>query len=179
MECYDLKIFITAFMLWISSETVWPIPEHPNIIYLTEHEIRAYAYGCDEDPIPKLTKELCDAREFWDLDNKGPLALYNHDEQVIVLNKKFDINTIHDQSVLMHELVHHMQNHIGVNLKTVGCKGELEKEAYELQDRWLKEKYDANVYDVIGINELFLMVLTSCSDEMFFSVPDPDYQNQN
>ena len=79
----------------------------------------------------------------------------------------------------MHVLVHHMQNHIGVNLKTVGCKGELEKEAYELQDRWLKEKYDANVYDVIGINELFLMVLTSCSDEMFFSVPDPDYQNQN
>ena len=179
MECYDLKIFITAFMLWISSETGWPIPEHPNIIYLTEHEIRAYAYGCDEDPVPKLTKELCDAREFWDLDNKGPLALYNHEKQVIVLNKKFDISTIHDQSVLMHELVHHMQNHIGVNLETVACKGELEKEAYELQNQWLKEKYNTNVFDVIGINELFLMILTSCSNEMYFTVPDPDYQNQN
>ena len=67
----------------------------------------------------------------------------------------------------------------GINLDTVGCKGDLEKEAYALQNKWLKEKYNLSVFDVIAINELFLMIITSCGDNMYFTVPDPEYQNQN
>ena len=178
-----MKVFVTALMLWISAETGWPIPEHPSFLYLTNHELRAYAYGCDDDPIPEASKDICAARKDWDIDDwekiKAPLALYNHREQIVVLNKTFNIDSIHDQSVLLHELVHHMQNHIGVNLDTVGCKGDLEKEAYELQNKWLKEKYNLSVFDVIAINELFLMIITSCGDNMYFTVPDPEYQNQN
>ena len=38
---------------------------------------------------------------------------------------------------------------------TVECVGELEKEAYKLQDEWLQEKYNVTVWDTIKMNRLF------------------------
>ena len=59
---------------------------------------------------------------------------------------------------------------------TVECKGDLEKEAYTLQDDWLQEKYGVTVWDTIGINELFFILITSCmNDENWnFKSPDPE-----
>ena len=172
-----MKVFITAMMLWISQHTGYTIPEHPNIIYVTTSEMKAYAYGCDENPIPFQNKDICAARKNWDLDRSNPIALYNHKEKLIILNKNFNIETIHDQSVLLHELVHHFQAHVGKDFNKT-CRGTLEKEAYDLQNIWLKEKYNTNVYDTIGINELFLMLITSCSNP-YHIPPDPEYQNQH
>ena len=176
-----MKVFITALMLWINSQTGYAIPEHPNISYVTTNEMKAYAHGCDDDPIPSQSKDICAAREDWELDewagSKSPIALYNHKEHLIVLNKDFNIETIHDQSVLLHELVHHFQSHTGKDFDGT-CRGALEKEAYDLQNIWLKEKYNTNVYDTIGINELFLILLTSCGNP-YHIPPDPEYQNQH
>tara|TARA_Y100000034_G_scaffold112743_1_gene147029 strand:- start:2927 stop:3466 length:540 start_codon:yes stop_codon:yes gene_type:complete len=176
-----MKVFITAMMLWISNQTGYAIPEHPNIRYVTTNEMKAYAYGCDEDPIPNKSKDICAVRENWDLDDwsgsKSPIALYDHKEKLIILNKDFNIETIHDQSVLFHELVHHLQSYAGKNFEKK-CRGDLEKEAYDLQNIWLKEKYNTNVYDTIGINELFLILLTSCGNP-YHIPPDPEYQNQH
>ena len=176
-----MKVFIAAMMLWISNQTGYTIPEHPNVQYLTKHELKAYAHGCDQISVPKQNKDICDAREFWDLDewagSKSPIALYNHKEKLIILDKNFNIDTIHDQSVLLHELVHHLQSHSGKDFNG-SCRGHLEKEAYELQDQWLKEKYDTNVYDVIGINELFLILLTTCGNP-YHIPPDTEYQNHH
>ena len=176
-----MKVFITAMMLWISNQTGYAIPDHPTINYLSKHDMKAYAYGCDEKPIPKGNKDICAARKDWDLDDwsgsKSPLALYNHKEKLVLLDITFDIETIHDQSVILHELVHHLQNYANKPFEK-GCRGHLEKEAYDLHNKWLKEKYNMNVYDVIGINELFLILLTSCGNP-YHIPPDPEYQNQH
>lgn len=156
-----MKELILAMMLWIHNATGYIIPEAPNVKYLSTMDLRSYAYGCNLKPIPKYNKEICDSRENWDIDNRGPLALYDHIDKLIILNKDFDITTVHDKSVLLHELVHHLQYHNGID-STVNCQAELEKEAYNLQDEWLQEKHNVTVWDTIHLNRLFYMVITNC-----------------
>ena len=168
---------IIAMMLWISNVTGYAVPEIPNIKYLTTMELKSYAYGCNQTPIPKNSLDICSSKEYWDLDTGSPIALYDHIDKIIILNKKFDIKTIHDKSVLFHELVHHLQYENDID-STVECKGDLEKEAYTLQDDWLQEKYGVTVWDTIGINELFFILITSCmiDDNWNFIPPDPELQ---
>tara|TARA_B100000424_G_scaffold57092_1_gene41149 strand:+ start:311 stop:799 length:489 start_codon:yes stop_codon:yes gene_type:complete len=162
-----MKELILAMMLWIHNATGWVVPEVPNVKFLESMDLRAYAYGCNLNPIPSHNKDICDAREFWELDTKGvPLALYDHVDKIIILNKNFDITTVHDKSVLFHELVHHVQYHNGID-STVNCQAELEKEAYNLQDKWLQEKYGVTVWDTIKLNRLFFMVITNCDNLMY------------
>ena len=59
------------------------------------------------------------------------------------------------------------------------CFGELEKEAYNLQNKWLLEKYNVEIYETIGINELMLLLITNCRaagwpDHPY--IPDPEYK---
>lgn len=167
-----MKEIILAMMLWIHNATGYTIPEIPDIKYLSTMDLRAYAYGCNQVPIPNGNEDICEAKDNWDIDNRGPIALYDHIDKVVILNKDFDITTVHDQSVLFHELVHHLQYANDID-STVKCNGELEKEAYTLQDEWLHEKYGLNVWDTIQINQLFFMLITSCMTDMH--VPDPEY----
>ena len=158
-----MKEIIIAMMMWIHTATGYSIPEIPDINYLNTMELRSYAYGCEQTPIPTHNIELCAAKKDWDLDRTNPIAIYDNENKTIIVNKKFDIETIHDKSVLFHELVHHMQfeNDIDSNVE---CIGDLEKEAYTLQDEWLQEKYSVSVWDTIKMNRLFFMMITSCND---------------
>jgi hypothetical protein len=158
-----MKEIIITMMMWIHTATGYSIPEIPDINYLNTMELRSYAYGCELTPIPTHNIELCAAKKDWDLDRTNPIAIYDNENKTIILNKKFDIETIHDKSVLFHELVHHVQfaNDIDSNVE---CVGDLEKEAYTLQDEWLQEKYSVSVWDTIKMNRLFFMMITSCND---------------
>jgi hypothetical protein len=158
-----MKEIIITMMMWIHTATGYSIPEIPDINYLNTMELRSYAYGCELTPIPTHNIELCAAKKDWDLDRTNPIAIYDNENKTIIVNKKFDIETIHDKSVLFHELVHHMQfeNDIDSNVE---CVGDLEKEAYTLQDEWLQEKYSVSVWDTIKMNRLFFMMITSCND---------------
>lgn len=157
-----MKELLFAMMLWIHNATGYTIPELPNIKFLNTMDLRSYAYGCNLNPVPPYNKEICEAKEYWDLDQKGnPIALYDHVDKVIILNEDFNISTVHDKSVLFHELVHHVQYHNGID-SLVRCQEELEKEAYTLQDIWLQEKYNVTVWETIKLNRLFYMVITSC-----------------
>lgn len=158
-----MKEIIIAMMMWINTATGYSIPEIPNINYLNTMELRSYAYGCDLTPIPSHNIEICAAKKDWDLDRTNPIALYNDKNKTIILNKKFDIETIHDKSVLFHELVHHIQYENDID-SSVECRGDLEKEAYNLQDEWLQEKYSVSVWDTIKMNKLFFMMITACND---------------
>ena len=173
-----MKEILFAMMLWIHNATGYIIPEIPDVKFLETMDLRSYAYGCDQVPIPNGNDEICAAKEDWDLDRTNPIALYDHIDKTIILNKEFDIRTIHDKSVLFHELVHHLQYENDID-STVKCNGELEKEAYTLQDEWLQEKYGVNVWDTIKINMLFFMIITSCiEDRINYRPPDPEYQKQ-
>ena len=160
-----MKEIIVIMMLWIHNATGYPIPEHPNIEFLSSHDIKAYAYGCNDDPPPAENIDYCEASEFWEIDDlsksHGPIALYDNIKKTIILNENFDNNKVHDKSVIFHELVHHLQYNDGED-KRVNCIGDLEKEAYTLQDLWLQEKYGVTVWDTVKISKMFYLILTTC-----------------
>ena len=157
---------IVSMMIWISSTTGWQIPDPPEILFLSIVELKSYAYGCDLKPIPKENEDICAAKEFWEYDSGAPLGLYDHIDKKIVLNKNFNIESVKDKSILFHELVHHLQYENELD-KTAPCRAKLEKEAYDLQNQWLKEKYNTNVFDTIEMNEMFYYVITECRDMLY------------
>ena len=150
-----MKEIITALMLWISNQTGWPIPDHPNITYIQNgKEFFLLSHDCDKKPDQKI----CIG---YDGDESNILALYNHLTKTIYLNKEFWWASVRDQSILLHELVHHMQYSRDSEFYRKQCKGDIEKEAYDLQEIWLKER-GRTLYDTIELGPLFRYILTRC-----------------
>jgi hypothetical protein len=88
----------------------------------------------------------------------GALALYG--SGVMWLHEDWRADSLKDISILLHELVHHMQHHAGV--EPVPCAAEaLEKPAYDAQFAFL-EAAGADPYETIGINALKLIFVTNC-----------------
>ena len=56
-----MKEIILAMMLWIHNATGYTIPEIPDIKFLSTMDLRSYAYGCDQKPIPNQSIEICAA----------------------------------------------------------------------------------------------------------------------
>jgi hypothetical protein len=90
------------------------------------------------------------------------VALYNDQTKTIYLSDKWTGTTPSELSVLVHEMVHHLQNEAGT---TFECPAEREKLAYEAQDKWLR-LFGRNLEAEFEINGLALLVSTSCAMAM-------------
>lgn len=160
-----------SFMVWISVHTGFIIPDPPRIIINTKIELRDVMYGCKElktkDPIKWI--KICKNKDEEKLEEheRGVVALYNHDTKTIHLPKKFDHRIPSHKSILLHELVHHMQYANGYNEK-VHCMQLLEAQAYDLQEKWLK---DNNIVldKEFEIGPILRSLVTTCSH---FYAPD-------
>ena len=87
------------------------------------------------------------------------VALYDDQTKTIYLSDKWAGSTPAELSVLVHEMVHHLQNEAGT---TYECPAEREKLAYEVQDKWLG-LFGRNLEGEFEINGLALLVSTSCA----------------
>jgi hypothetical protein len=65
------------------------------------------------------------------------MALYDSEEKTVYIQKK-NYSDKTNMSYLIHELIHHYQFESGNN-KKVRCINELEKEAYEIQVKFLEQ----------------------------------------
>ena len=143
-----------SLMLWISTATGWAIPEPSMVKYIDNgKEFFLLSNDCDVKP----DQQVCIDYD----DNSNILGLYNHNTKTIYLNKDFWIASTKDQSILLHELVHHMQYSKDFKHYTMLCKGLIEKEAYDLQEKWLEER-GLTLANTIEIGPLFRHVLTQC-----------------
>ena len=149
---------ISIMMVWISIQTGFVVPDAPSIVYKTPLEIKLYAYGCYDDPIPEGNDDICNNNT----EVAGtPKALYDPKIKTILVAHGFKPDTILNQSILLHELIHHLQFSNKYD-KEIECAGKLEEQAYTLQDKWLFEKYHTNVWDVVGIGRLLYHIIISC-----------------
>lgn len=85
-------------------------------------------------------------------------AIYDDGSRTVYLPEGWSATSPAEVSVLVHELVHHLQNVGG--LKYI-CSGEREKPAYQAQARWL-ELFDKNLSDEFGLDPMTLLVRTNC-----------------
>ena len=156
---------IFNLMLWISTTTGYVIPDPPNIGYKTGPELTHMLYGCEKPN--EYTKEICEKVERGETRTERTLAIYNHDTQTIYMLK--GLGELYDKtivrSVLLHELIHHLQYQNNVNFR---CLGKYEKEAYALQDNWLEEQGYAPVTEVLDLNPLYLMMIFQCGEDLYY-----------
>jgi hypothetical protein len=83
-------------------------------------------------------------------------GLYDKQSDTIILLDTWDRRKPWDLGVLLHEMVHYLQDQ---NNMDFNCTAEMEKESWPIQQRYLKERHDYD-WDYDG---LWFMVISTCS----------------
>jgi hypothetical protein len=86
------------------------------------------------------------------------LALYDNANEFIYLQKGWTGRSSAEMSVLVHELVHHLQNQGKIKHS---CPQEREKLAYAAQERWLNH-FGTSLEKEFGIDPFTLLVKINC-----------------
>ena len=146
---------VMSLMLWISIQTGWTVPEPPTITYIESgQELFMLSHNCKNKP----DQPVCTT---YNPETSKVLGLYNNETKTVLLNKDFWIASVRDQSILLHELVHHMQYSRNWGHYRKKCRGDIEKEAYNLQENWLEIR-GLTLAKTIDLGPLMRHVLTQC-----------------
>jgi hypothetical protein len=137
-----LNSLIAVYIAWIVAQTGLAVPERPVIHFVTPAEM-ADRFGAPDS----------NGLEFQ--------ALYNREERTIYLPNDWHVEDLRNRSALVHELVHHVQRQNGVQAP---CVAALERQAYDLQVKWLREQGIDDPYGLIGTNELTVYMVSVCRD---------------
>ena len=89
---------------------------------------------------------------------RGVVAMYNDRTQTIYLPEGWTSGSPADQSILVHEMVHHLQ--LQAQLK-YGCPEEREKLAYEAQGKWLA-LFGRSLGEEFGLDPFTVLAKTLC-----------------
>ena len=153
-----MEALLTTIAIWLSTSVGLPaIHEPPRVEFVSSETMHAVRYkglgsgervrtalhpgaGIKADQLPEL------------------VALYDDNTRTIYLQKGWTGQTPAEVSVLVHEMVHHVQNVAGLKY---GCPAEREKLAYRAQDRWLARD-GLNLLDEFELDPMTLLVRTNC-----------------
>jgi hypothetical protein len=111
---------LAAFSAWLTNKTEYPTPSAPEIVRKSDKAL----WWMMQPGVP-FPENPADGRVH---------GLYI--DGTIYLAETCGDSAWCD-SVLLHELVHHYQSESGVDLP---CLGEQEREAYQIQEKWLAER---------------------------------------
>lgn len=128
--------------LWLESEYAIGRPSSfPDIIAVPAQQlvVRRYGEGSTVDP-----SEI--------------VALYDHQVGAILVSETWTGQSASELSVLVHEMVHHMQHEAGT---IFACPAEREKMAYEAQNEFLA-LFGLNLQSAFGIEPTLILVATAC-----------------
>ena len=141
-----MKELIASLLLWIGAETNYNVDiVHPEIKLMTQIELEHKFYGKDIDPSGTLH------------------AFYDPEHDVIYLNSAFDRFNAFDKGVLLHELLHYVQDVNGTVGTKFECLRESELEVYPLQKKYLLEVHGV----VFDYDELYLKLSATCNPNMY------------
>jgi hypothetical protein len=146
----EMNALITAIALWLSANFALPMPGSPPRVEMAPGEkIAALHYG------PAFAANMPPRAQ----SGAGDIvAVYDDASRTIYLREGWQGQTPAELSVVVHELVHHMQNLSGARYE---CPQEREKLAYQAQERWLG-LFGRNLESEFGIDGFSLLVKTRC-----------------
>jgi len=118
--------FIAGALLWVTAQFGYDhaLPA-PTVQWATEAQMIQVAAATDPS-----------AREYIREHGLRLGGLYIPDADKIYLLQGLDLDDPRDRSVLVHELVHYVQDQLGVT----GTSAQLEAQAYALEAQWLQEQ---------------------------------------
>ena len=92
------------------------------------------------------------------IDGREVIAFYDDATRTIYLSDSWNARKPADLSVLVHEMVHHLQN---VGDLRYPCPASREKIAYAAQDAWLS-LFDKTLMDEFALDSFTLKLTTEC-----------------
>jgi hypothetical protein len=144
-----MKELMLALMVWASAHTGLPVPANvPAIVKADRCAIQALAQPDSE----------CRS-------DSGPVAIYDRHRPAVHLPTGWRADNLYHVSILLHELVHHMQAESGMAMSADNpCPGQnIEKPAYDAQIAFL-EAAGVDPLPTMGVNGLYLMLVLRCPD---------------
>ena len=140
---FEVKAIIDL-MAWIVARTDWTIQGPPTICHVTNTKLDYMAYG-KENSTKHLTIN----------------ALYAPKTHIVYLSENWNPNDLRDRSLLLHELIHHLQ---ALNNVEAPCLAKNELQAFELQRAWLYEQGIQDPYKFLDTDELTIKLFAQCPD---------------
>ena len=129
------------------------IEDHPNIKFASKTKLatmqaedRAHWQGLTQD-------EGIDQ-----LDQRRVVALYDNNSRTIFLPDDWIGKSPADQSVLVHEMIHHLQNLANLKFE---CPMAREKLAYLAQDKWLV-RFDTSLENEFDVDMFAVVISSAC-----------------
>ena len=120
-----MEALLTAIVVWLSANFALPANlNHPSIKFVSAAEMIA--------PLNKNQMQRTDvsASEI----SSDIVSLYSNESKTIFLLNGWEGKTADELSILVHEMVHHLQN---VGQLRFACPEEREELAYKAQESWL------------------------------------------
>jgi hypothetical protein len=141
---------------WIASQFKLPqIHRHPRIELATPSAITALS---DKKLLSDWSIVVTATDEQTASPQPTTISLYDDNSQTIYLPAGWIGRTNVELSILVHEMVHHVQNQLGLKY---ACAQEREQLAYMAQERWLGQE-GRSLENDFDLDPFSLLVATTC-----------------
>ena len=150
---HSMQAMLSEIVIWLSANFDLPaIHVYPRVELVAQMKMAALRYrGLATDRERQTAAmPLNDGRDL--------LAVYDDARKIIYLPEGWTGAKPAEVSVLVHEMVHHLQNLAGTKYN---CPEEREKPAYLAQERWLAG-FALNLSDEFQIDGMTVLVRTNC-----------------
>lgn len=153
-----METLLTAIVIWLSVNAGLPaIHDYPRIEIVPPAKIAAIRSGGAATSVAgELSQAVSQAAPPDQAQNVE--AIYDDKSRTIYLPVGWKGTTPAEVSVLVHEMVHHLQNVGGLKYE---CPQAREKPAYAAQDGWLARS-GRNLTDEFELDPMTILVLTKC-----------------
>jgi len=137
-----MNALLSAIVVWLSINFDLPATyNHPEIVFAPASQISGLSYvGANKK------------------NERAVVAVYDDVRRVIYLPEIWDGTSPADLSILVHEMVHHLQN---VSEIKYACPGAREEPAYAAQGHWL-QLFGHSLFDEFELDRMTLKVRTLC-----------------
>ena len=141
-------------VIWLSSNFDLPATPHGSEIKFTSKLELARMRAADRAHWQGLTQP----EEVDELVQRTVVAVYDMKSKTIFLSDDWVGESPQDQSVLVHEIVHHLQNLAQLKFE---CPAAREKMAYMAQEKWLA-RFGTSLEEQFGIDMFTVVVTSAC-----------------
>jgi hypothetical protein len=155
-----MEALLTTIVLWVSINFGLPATyDHPKVEIVPPAKMAAVRFqGLTSDRAASVAIEA--GRKAQADFGHEVYALYDDRRRIIYLHEGWAGKSPRDVSLLVHEMVHHMQNAAG---KKFTCPQEREKDAYKAQSEWLA-LFGRTLEQEFEIDGMTMLVRTNCMD---------------
>jgi hypothetical protein len=155
-----MENLLTVVGLWLSMNFGLPMPDAlPRVEYLSSPQMGVSWYvSSSEDNVAGWNHKRISRLE---IDAERVHGFYFESGQTVFLEEGWSPRSVADVSVLVHEMVHHMQSQAGLSYR---CPAAQEKLAYRAQSKWL-ELHGRSLESEFGLDGLTVLVRSNCADD--------------